>query len=474
MPEIRVKFDAPPTVWRFLSSDAFARVIVGPFGSGKTSGCVTELLIRAAAQKPGADKVKRTRFAIVRNTYRELKDTTRKTFQEWVPVQLGKWNEQDFSFRIQNPQMDCEILFRALDRPEDIKKLLSLELTGAYFNELREIPKHVFDTMGARVGRYPSMKDGGATWSGMWADTNPWHTTHWGYKLFSLRQGLEGNDSDYVLFEQPSGLSVEAENRKNLPLGYYERLMAGKDAEWVQTYIHAKYPAADVGSIWGKLVAAVEARGGVSKFIHPADGVYTSWDLGISDSTAIWFWRVNANRVPDVIDHYESSGEPMSHYFRVIEDRGYHYEKHWLPHDARARTLQTGESIIEQFIQRYGQDRVAIGPELSLRDGIQAARWLFEQPVRFHSRCEKGIEALKEYRYDWDEEARAFSTRPLHNWASHTADAWRYLALVVKYTDLITRLPEPKKEKPIARPTHYGFTMDDLWEGKTPRDRRRI
>jgi len=149
--------------------------------------------------------------------------------------------------------------------------------------------------------------------------------------------------------------------------------------------------------------------------------------------------------------------------------------KHWLPHDARARTLQTGESIVEQFLQRYGPDRVSIGPELSLRDGIQATRWLLEQPIRFHERCASGIEALKEYRYDWDEETRAFSTRPLHNWASHTADAFRYLALVVKHTDLLTRPPEVEKPKPFAVPTHHSFTLGELFEAeRKDRDRRRI
>jgi hypothetical protein len=103
-------------------------------------------------------------------------------------------------------------LFRALDRPEDKKKLLSLEVTGAYINEAREMPKEVFDVLQQRVGRYPSKMQGGPSWFGIWMDTNPWHTGHWGYKLFSVTKP-EG----HVLFEQPGGMDEDAENVENLP-----------------------------------------------------------------------------------------------------------------------------------------------------------------------------------------------------------------------------------------------------------------
>ena len=129
-----VTYTAPATLSRFLDSDAFVRCVIGPVGSGKSSVSVMEILIRAAAQAKGPDGKRRTRFAVIRNTYSQLRDTTRKTFEEWIPSELGTWNEQSFSFTIQKGDIDCEVLFRALDRPEDVKKLLSLELTGAYIN----------------------------------------------------------------------------------------------------------------------------------------------------------------------------------------------------------------------------------------------------------------------------------------------------------------------------------------------------
>lgn len=441
----RIVYKASRTLSRFMDSDAFVRCCIGPVGSGKSSAAVVEILARAIKQGKGPDGIRRTRWAIIRNTYGQLRDTTRKTFEQWIPSQLGVWHEQSFSFHMRFNDVDCEVLFRALDRPEDVKKLLSLELTGAYINEAREIPKHVLDVLQTRVGRYPSKAQGGATWFGIWMDTNPWHAGHWGSKLFA--QGL----SDYRVFRQPGGRSAEAENVENLPKDYYPRLCAGKDQEWIRVYIDGEDAAADLGAIWGTWIAALEKAGGICAFDHPNDGMFTSWDLGRSDSTAIWFWRLNRHGVPDVVDHYENHGQGLSHFFDVVDAKPYKYVKHWLPHDAKAKTLATQVSVLDQCIDHWGAGAVAIGPELSIIDGINAGRWMLEQPMQIHERCavparleHSGVDALREYRFEWDEDTQAFSTRPLHNWASHSADAFRYMALVVKFSGLMTRKPEPK------------------------------
>jgi terminase large subunit-like protein len=457
-----IRYTPPPTVRRFMRSNQFVRAIVGPLGSGKSSGCVLEILKRSVEQKPGPDGVRRTRFAVIRNTRPQLQDTTRKTFEQWIPESVGAWHEQDFSFTIDRPladgtRLNCEVLFRALDKPKDVRKVLSLELTGAYLNEAREIPKEVVDGLQGRVGRYPSKSDGGATWFGIWMDTNPWHVGSWGYKLFS-----KDKPTGFELFEQPSGLSPEAENVENLPAGYYERLIHGKDSEWVDEYIHGKYPLADKGSIYGALIDKLDRAGGICDFSHPSDGVFASFDLGISDATAIWFWRLNNHGVPDLIDWYEATGEPLSHYFDVLDSRGYKYEKIWLPHDARAKTLQTGASTLDQFIKRYGTGLLSITPELSIADGIAATRWMFEQPVRIHARCEGGVELLRAYRYRWDDDKKVFSKTPLHDFSSNTADAARYVACAVRNSDLATRRPAVVV-KPLLR-SPDSFTLEELFE----------
>lgn len=449
-----------------MQSNAFARVAKGPVGSGKSSACVMEIVKRASQQEPGADGVRRTRFAVIRNTYRELRDTTRRTFEQWVPQMAGKWREADFAFDLRAPlddgtRVECEVLFRSLNRPEDVKKLLSLELTGAYVNEVKEIPKRVIDVLETRIGRYPSAAQGGPTWFGWWGDTNPWHVGHWGQKLF--KEPPPG----YELYAQPGGRAANAENTEHLPQGYYTRLCHGKDAEWIRVFIDGEDAASDVGSIYGNLLEKYKFE----DFKHPRDGVFASYDLGFTDATAIWFWRINASGGLDFIDHHEAHGQPLSHYFDEVEKRGYEVKMHWLPHDAAAHTLATGSSVEDQFRSRYA-GRVQIGPALSLLDGIQAARWLLEQPCRFTSKCADGVEALRSYHYEWDEDTKTYSRKPEHDWSSHTADAFRYAAIVAKHIMKISKAKPPPAE-PIIPPIDKAFTLEQLWENHMRENQRR-
>lgn len=253
-----------------------------------------------------------------------------------------------------------------------------------------------------------------------------------------------------------------------------EERTAGMPEALIRQEYLCDWTAALVGSVWGDLVEQLEKRGATLPFEHERDGVFTSWDLGISDSTAIWFWRAAGDGV-DFIDHYEAHGRPLSHYFDLLdaraEERGYRYVKHWLPHDARARTLATGVSILDQVIERYGSGAVAIGPQLSLADGIQAGRWLLQKPVRFHPRCGEGIEALKQYHYEYDEDRKTFGSKPEHDWSSHSADAFRYAALVVRYSEAITR-KAPAPQEPTVRAINYGFSLDELFDIQKQEQRR--
>lgn len=132
--------------------------------------------------------------------------------------------------------MHAEFLFRALDRPNDVKKLLSLEMTGMWLNEAREIPKAILDMGIGRLGRYPSKRIGGPSWFGMILDTNPPDSDHWFYKLFE-----EDKPDNHALFHQPGGMTAEAENVENLPPNYYQNMIQGKDAEWVRVYVDGLY-----------------------------------------------------------------------------------------------------------------------------------------------------------------------------------------------------------------------------------------
>lgn len=210
---------------------------MGPIGSGKSAACTIEILGRSREQAPQHDGIRRTRWAIVRNSYPELKSTTLKTWAEWCPLAYGKVNmDSPITHFVKTPDMDMEVFFLALDRDEDVRKLLSLELTGAWFNETREIPKALIDAMTGRVGRYPAVKDGGCTWSGIIMDTNPPDDQSWWYRL-AEKETPEG----WKFFKQPSGRSAQAENIHNLIPGYYTRVVAGKDADWIKVYADGDY-----------------------------------------------------------------------------------------------------------------------------------------------------------------------------------------------------------------------------------------
>ena len=233
-----IEYEASKTCSKFHRDDNFVRGLVGPIGSGKSVACCWEIFRRAHEQQPAEDGIRYSRWLVVRNTYRELQDTTLKTWFDWFDPEMGvgNWVAGDMTHIISGDGIHMEVLFRALDRPDDIKKLLSLELTGAWLNEAREIPKAVLDMLQGRVGRYPSMRIGGASWIGIIGDTNPPDSDHWWYRLFE-----EERPDGWSIYHQPGGLDEDAENLENLPAGYYQRLMQGHDQAWIDVYVHGKY-----------------------------------------------------------------------------------------------------------------------------------------------------------------------------------------------------------------------------------------
>jgi len=251
--QIDIQYTAPPTAARMHADDSFVRGIMGPIGSGKSVACVMEIMARAMRQAPGSDKIRRTRWAIIRNSYPELRSTTIKTVLDWWPPALCmmRW-DAPITGRIRFPlgdgtQLDTELFFLALDLPKDTKKLLSLELTGAWVNEAREIDKTIIDTVTSRVGRYPSKRAGGPTWSGVVMDTNPPDETHWWYHLAE-----ENTPPDWKFWRQPPALflregqyriNFSAENIQHQPLGgdYWLRQVGGKTPEWIRVYLMGEY-----------------------------------------------------------------------------------------------------------------------------------------------------------------------------------------------------------------------------------------
>lgn len=233
-----------------MASDARMRVLMGPVGSGKSVTCSFEVVRRATMQAPDQNGRRRSRAAIVRETARQLQDTTIKTFLDWFPPgQCGEFMRTTKTYFFKVGDVECEIMFRALDDADDVANLNSLELTFAWFNECRDIHPDIVDAMSKRIGRFPSKKDGGPTWHGMWGDTNPPVMDSWWYyqmEKLDPADGVSLNENGWSVFKQPSGRSPKAENVENLPEGYYDT--QGRSEEYVRVYIDGEYGLSSAGT----------------------------------------------------------------------------------------------------------------------------------------------------------------------------------------------------------------------------------
>jgi len=280
---VNLKYVAERTVARFHASVKFVRGIMGPIGSGKSVGCTLEMFAKAVEQEAYfADEtskgIRKTRWAAIRNTYPELKSTTIKTFEDWFPSEICSINwSPPITALLKLPLPDgtiveMEVLFMALDKPNDVKKLLSLELTGVWLNEVREIPKQILDGATGRVGRYPAKRHGGPTWSGIIMDTNPPDDDHWYY---TLAEELKPEGFDF--FHQPPALieladntyvpNPEAENVINQPLGYdyWLRQVFGKDKDWINVYVLGLYGSIFEGKSFLRTANCAFCANGVPK-----------------------------------------------------------------------------------------------------------------------------------------------------------------------------------------------------------------
>jgi hypothetical protein len=246
-----LQYTPPLTVKAFIKhyspGELFMDWIVGPVGSGKTTGIFFKLIYMANLQAPSPiDGVKRTRCVIVRSTMPQLRDTTIKSFNYWFKDgQAGKWKATTSDFILRFGNIECEVMFRPLDTPDDVDRVLSLEVTFAIIDEFVQIPKQIVDALSARCGRYPPEIEGGATNWGMWGASNPGNENDWWYPMLEDQDALpEGEEpTNWEYFKQPSGFAKNAENKENLPGKdlYYANLAKGKSMHWIKQFIETEW-----------------------------------------------------------------------------------------------------------------------------------------------------------------------------------------------------------------------------------------
>ena len=428
---ITYSYKEVPTLKAFSNSDAFMRLALGPFGSGKSSACVIEIISRALAQKPGPDGKKHTRWLVIRNSYRQLNDSTIKTFMQWIkPEYFGTFKITDHSYMITGFEgAEIEVLFRALDRPDHIGNLLSVEATGAWVNEAREVPWSIIEALQGRVGRFPSQREGGPTWYGVLLDSNPGDTDSKMYKYFEE----EKHDPKFVaLFKQPSGLGPRAENLSNLPANYYKKMAVGKDREWVKIYCHGE---------WGFDISGRPVYPEYFDSTHCADikplsycPVIRGFDFGLQPSCA--FTQLSPNGQLLVIDELVSDNMGIDQFSdEVLAFSSQHYpdfEFQDIGDPAGAQRAQTDAKTCFQILHSKG---IMVEPGMqSVQIRLESVRRPLTRLVmgkpgfQMSPRCKvlrKGFMGGYQYRR-LQMAAERYTNVPDKNHYSHIHDALQY------------------------------------------------
>lgn len=329
---------------------------------------------------------------------------------------------------------------------DDPDSLRGPALSGLSLDEYSQIPGHAFGevlskALGDHLGycvfsgtikgkdqlydTYQTAKQA-TDWYAVWQDIDKSLATEEGPTITALTRAME-DDRKLVL----QGVMTQAEF----------------DQEW---YLSPE--AAIKGAIYGDQLAQARKDGRITRIpVEPILPVDTVWDLGVGDATSIWFLQSLRSGEVRVIDYYEATGEGLPHYAQVLRDRGYTYGSHWAPFDIEVRELGSGRTRLETAKSLGIKFRIV--PQVGVEDGIHAARMLFPRCWFDETRCRAGIEALLHYRRDYNTRLNEFKATPVHNWASHGADAFRYLAVS----------QQPPKDK--ARPRHvsgaYGSDRTD-------------
>lgn len=320
-----------PVAAAFHADHSRIRGLLGPVGSGKSSACCLEILSRALEQEP-YNGVRSTRWAVLRNTFPELKSTTIKTWVDWFgPICTMKWDSPITStIKIDDigdgTKLEIEVLFMAMDRPEDVGKLKSLELTGAWMNEAGEMEWAVLDTLNERIGRFPAKKRGGPTWTGIILDTNPPDDDSWWYTKFEIER-----PRGFKIFRQPGGLmedkdeespkygqflpNPKAENVSNLPGGYdyYLNQVPGKELSRIRVMLCGEYGT----TMDGKPVYP-EWRDQfhvAREILHPLPGlpVVLSFDFGLTPAAT--FLQMSPKGQVLVLDELSSDGMGIRQFY---------------------------------------------------------------------------------------------------------------------------------------------------------------
>jgi phage terminase large subunit len=379
-------------------------LIVAHRRAGKTVACVMELLNCALSTKKTA-----ARFAYIAPFYSQAKQAAWDYLKLYARDIATKVSESELSVELFN---GSRIRLYGADNPDALR---GIYLDGVVMDEFADMRPSVW---GEIIRPLLSDRKGWAVFIGTPKGKNAF------WELYQRAK----DDEDWfalVLKASETGL-VDAEELA-------DARKAMSEAQYEQEF-ECSFEAAILGAVYGKDITRSRTAGRIGRVPwQPEKLVNCSFDIGFGDSTAIWFWQVAGNE-PRFIDFYEANGEPITHYLGVLKRKEFNYDTLWLPHDAETNgKFATGKSIAE--IVRENGFKVRIAPNLSLEEGINQGRLLLAKALIDERKCGPGIEALAAYRWDYNERLDELKSIPVHDWASHAADSWRYAAVSMRVND---------------------------------------
>lgn len=393
--------------------------------AGKTVACVNELIIRALYTTK-----KNARYAYVGPFRQQAKEIAWTYLKDATDgIRMGAPRESELRIKLPN---GATITLYGADNPDNLRGLFFDGIILDEFGDMRPslLGEVILPTLADRKGWMVVI--GTAKGRGTFSEMMENSRTDPAWFGFMLKASESGIIDDEELANLRGIMSEDQYNQE----------------------MECDFDAAIQGSYYTTIINEMESKGNFHEepLYDPEQPVYAAADIGRSDSTVFWFWQQRMDGYA-IIDYYSMHSQGVEHYVRMLDEKGYDYSEIWLPWDARAKTLSTGRSVVEQFHEPHdlAPDIYALGtklpiriaPKLDVNDGINAVRMILPRCHFSLNETVDGVKALKAYQRRYDEKTNAFADRPLHNWASDPADAFRYLSLVCKMS-LIDKKPPPR------------------------------
>lgn len=411
-------------------------VIVAHRRCGKTVACINDVIYRALTE--GKENAV---YAYLAPYYSQAKNIAWEYLLRFSEPVREKANQSELWIELIN---GARIRLFGADNPDNLR---GLYLDGVILDEYADMRPRIW----GEVIR-PLLADRGG-W-GVFIGTPKGHNGF--YDVYNEATKSPNWYTKVLRASQTNLLPVEELN---------DARRAMTEDQYLQEF-ECDFESAIIGAYYGKEMRALTDLGRITDVEYdPMFPVHTAWDLGYSDDTAIWWYQVVHGEIR-VLEYHSSNGHPVQFYTGLIESRPYHYGTHWLPHDARAKTLASGgKSVIEQISDKIPLKSLKIVPNLSRQDGIQATRLALMRSWFNAEKTMEGIECLRQYQREYDDDKKVFRDNPRHDWTSHGADAFRMLAVAWREEDKIA--PQDNSIKGIVVGNNE-VTMNELW-ATTPR-----